>query len=414
MYDIETPIKVYFGQVLTARFNDPGVAYDTIEFVLGNAEMLLNSTNIFTKYVPNLLKILAWSPMTFVADFLQLLPACVSLTTASEVLHSLLDLPCLSATLQAQYLVNAVPNITDQNLLPQYNRCLASYQDTAHKLMFGHFLRSETGRGDTIDRLGNLHLLLSDFSQHQRVLAAAQVAPQMVRMFFKTVLHSGDVSLVSQLVPVLIERATVLFAVPTYQTEMREVIAEQLLVIFRHYPHLVVDYYRDIIDYLRTLRNLTSSGEHFYVHLVWSIGEYTHLGYDSRWTSSLLVELFETLEPVTYEVALNLHYQRDYSTRLVLVLMSSLAKIASRCQDLIPRALLCLNKIVQLGKDSSADSHTQQTLLIRANELVNVLKIPSIASAILSPAPHSSQQQELQQQTDLAHLLKATSLHLDH
>ncbi len=125
---------------------------------------------------------------------------------------------------------------------------------------------------------------------------------------------------------------------------------------------------------------------------VWIVGEYTHSGYDSRCTSSLLVELFEvtftlyfvlctlysvlyfhcvpshppslpsslslppsltasqTLEPVTYEVALNLHRQRDYTTRLMLVLMGSVAKIASRCHDLIPRALLCLNKIVQLGK----------------------------------------------------------------
>ena len=67
-------------------------------------------------------------------------------------------------------------------------------------------------------------------------------------------------------------------------------------------------------------------------------------------TLSPLSIIIQTLEPVTYEVALNLHRQKEYSTRLVLVLMSSLAKIASRCQDLIPRALLCLNKIVQLGK----------------------------------------------------------------
>ena len=57
----------------------------------------------------------------------------------------------------------------------------------------------------------------------------------------------------------------------------------------------------------------------------------------------------QVLEGVVYEVSLNLHRQRDYTTRLVLILMSTVAKIASRCQDLIPRALLCLNKIVQLG-----------------------------------------------------------------
>lgn len=55
---------------------------------------------------------------------------------------------------------------------------------------------------------------------------------------------------------------------------------------------------------------------------------------------------------MAYEVSLSLHRGKDYTTRLVLVLMSTVAKIASRCQDLIPRALLCLNKIVQLGNVS--------------------------------------------------------------
>lgn len=60
----------------------------------------------------------------------------------------------------------------------------------------------------------------------------------------------------------------------------------------------------------------------------------------------------QSLESVTYEVALNLHRQSEYTTRLLLVLMSTVAKISSRCQDLIPRALLCLNKIVQFSSVS--------------------------------------------------------------
>lgn len=63
--------------------------------------------------------------------------------------------------------------------------------------------------------------------------------------------------------------------------------------------------------------------------------------------------MHQVLEGVAYEVSLNLHRQRNYTTRLVLILMSTVAKIASRCQDLIPRALLCLNKIVQLGHVST-------------------------------------------------------------
>ena len=122
-------------------------------------------------------------------------------------MHSLLDLPCLSATLQAQHLSNAgtyedcVYHIGCHgndififflfahththarthahththtcthahthththavNMQPQYAACLATFQDPTHRLMFGHFLRSETGRGDTIDRLtSHTHIVL--------------------------------------------------------------------------------------------------------------------------------------------------------------------------------------------------------------------------------------------------------------
>ena len=64
--------------------------------------------------------------------------------------------------------------------LSQYTKCLAAYQDATYKLMFGHFLRGENGKGDTIDRLSSLHLLLEDFSRHPRIIATAQVAPLLV------------------------------------------------------------------------------------------------------------------------------------------------------------------------------------------------------------------------------------------
>ena len=57
--------------------------------------------------------------------------------------------------------------------------------------------------------------------------------------------------------------------IPTVPSSiLHRVIAEQLLIIFQQFPRLVVDYCRDVADYLRTLRNLTSAGEHCYVHLV--------------------------------------------------------------------------------------------------------------------------------------------------
>lgn len=414
MYDSETPTNTFFGQVISAKFNDPGLAYDTVEFLVDNMELLLNTT-IFSKYFPSILKILAWSPITFISEFLQLLPGFISKSAAAEVLHSLFDLPCLAATLQVQHLLTAVPTLADTNAIPQYTKCLTAYQDPAHRLMFGHYLRTETGKGDTIDRLSTLHHLLGDFSGHQRVLAAAEVTPLLLRVFFKTVFYSGEAGLVSQLVPLLLERTVLLYNIPAFQTQVRKVIAEQLLEIFCCHTHLVMDHQRDLLEFLGNLRNLSAGGEHCYLHLVWILGEYSHVGYDARCTTSLLVHFFETLESVTYEVAMNHHRQREYTTRLVLGLMSTMAKIASRCQDLIPRALLCLNKIVQLCSESTANVSVHRVLLGRANELVNVLKIPSIASAVLSPAPPSgSGRGELERQTNMAYLLQSTSAHFSH
>ena len=86
------------------------------------------------------------------------------------------------------------------------------------------------------------------------------------------------------------------------------------------------------------------------------------------------------------------HRQKPaYTTRLVLTLMRALAKLASRSQDLIRRTLLCLNKLVQLttaeNPSVGAGASSCKVLLGHASELVNVLKMPTIAIQVLSPTP---------------------------
>lgn len=63
-------------------------------------------------------------------------------------------------------------------------------------------------------------------------------------------------------------------------------------------------------------------------------------------------------------------------------------------------------------QDTTGDVETRKILLRRANELVNVLKVPSIASAVLSPPPHSGGGAEMKKQTNLAYLLQSTANYL--
>ena len=76
--------------------------YETLEFCLENVERILGSTLVFPTYFPSILKIVAWHTFTVFNEFYELLPALISESSFVELFNSILDLPLLTTSLEAQ------------------------------------------------------------------------------------------------------------------------------------------------------------------------------------------------------------------------------------------------------------------------------------------------------------------------
>ena len=70
---------------------------------------------------------------------------------------------------------------------------------------------------------------------------------------------------------------------------------------------------------------------------------------------------------------------------------------------------VCLFVNGDLPQENTSSPSDRKLLLGRANELVNVLKMPSVAAAVLSPAPNSSDPEHVEKQRMVCTLMQATS-----
>lgn len=383
VFDPEPACKTLFGPVLSSYYSNASLAFEIVCFCLENLEKLCFSTSILTKFFPNLLKILAWYPRTYLKEFMDLLPAMLNQDTIVEMLHTLLDLPCLAAALCTSSSVKA--NSGDKMTFGQQSS-VESFLAPEYRPLYSFILRPEAGHGDTIDKLVTLHSLLEDKLQQPRVVVSAQIVPVLLNVMFATILEQAEEETASRMVPVMLERAGLLYPVQHYRREIHELLSQRLVQLCQKYPNLIIRHQEDIMDFVSGLKNLGPTKENFFVHLVWIIGEFASSVHDSGCTVQNIVQYFEVLEALTYEVIMQTAPGKvTFSGRLVSVLMTTLAKLASRCQDVIQRALLCLSKILRRKPELLSDPECYPDLLLRAQELINLLKLPNVAPVILSP-----------------------------
>uniref|UniRef100_A0A669BJY7 Adaptor related protein complex 5 subunit zeta 1 n=1 Tax=Oreochromis niloticus TaxID=8128 RepID=A0A669BJY7_ORENI len=363
--DCENVWKVVFGRFPTELFNDPFLAHELLRFLRLNLESIELRVPQYTRYFPNLLKFLAWDSPAMVDDFVDLLPSMVTTGTAVELLHTLLDLPCLSATLVLQHRFR---HTQEKNCFPQQF-------------------------GDTMDRLSTLHELLVEAADWPRVTQCARTVPVLLHVFFNTIVTIADEKLLAHLILVMLERSSLLLNIPAYIKEIHRVFSCHLLRLCKLHPSLVVNQSHELLEFAGSTANVYSK-EELYTHVVWVLGEYLSVSCDSRCSVSLITSCFEALEAVLFEITSSAPPTGKVcpAPKVINTLMSALAKLASRSHDLIPRVSLFLSKLRTVTRSGSvawcSDEEDLVAIVTRGEELWSLLKAPGVAQSVLTPPPH--------------------------
>ncbi|XP_035869745.1 AP-5 complex subunit zeta-1 isoform X2 [Phyllostomus discolor] len=388
--DAEAVCQHAFARIPSEFFHSPALAFEFVQFCRDNLPLFGRNLGILRRSFPNLFKLLAWNSPPLTAEVAALLPSLVDASTAAEMLHALLDLPCLTAALDLQ--LRASPAVSERPLWDASVRvpsCLEAFRDPQFQALFQHLLRAKAS--GTVDRSAPLHQLLQPLAGCARVRQCAEAVPTLLQAFFSAVGQFADGALAGQLARLLLERSDSLYPVPGYEAQVHRVLGSQFLALCQRHPSLVVELAKELLEFVGSGSGVRGGG-HVLTSVVWAIGEYLAVSWDRRCTVDQINKFFEALEALLFEVT----QSRPSATlpkcppQLIATLMTTLTKLASRSQDLIPRVSLFLSKIRTLAQGPAAGSlgcrEDAAAVGRRATELLNLLKMPSVAQFVLTPS----------------------------
>ncbi|NXJ45214.1 AP5Z1 protein, partial [Spizaetus tyrannus] len=390
--DSDAIYKHLFTDIPAQLFHNPSLAFEFVQFCKDNSQLFTETSSIFRQSFPNLFKFLAWNSPPLISEFVDLLPFLLDAGTAIEIFHLLLDLPCLTAALDIQLRSGALPTSERAAIDPAVKpaTCLEAFRHPLYKSMFQYLLRTKSAPEDAPERLIPLRQLLGSMASSPRVVQCAETVPVLLELFFTVVAEFADGPLINQLVVLLLHRSDQLYEIPAFKDDVYRVLSSQLVMLCKLRPALVVELSTEILEFSGTVSNIQNK-EAIFTHMVWAIGEYMSVSYDKRCTVEQINRFFETLEAVLFEITQlrPLASTPSYAPRAISVLMATLTKLAARSQDLIPRVSMFLSKMRTFVQSPAVTSvyceEDLEEILIRATELMNLLKMPSVAQFVFTP-----------------------------
>lgn len=383
-FDSRSAFRHFFQSFLNRNYTDALNGFGTFSFCVRNERFLLEKSNVFSLYFPSLLKLLAWYPQTFAADTERLLPVLVGPSSLIELTHLLLDLPVLASALEFMLRTHKIQAIRDGMVVqhpPEYHA------------MFNYILRNESGVSINFWSSPETWAMLVTFCRNnpvtQRVVAAANVVPGLLRTLLDLALFHADTDTLSLMVGLVLERTHQLCPMPAIQRQMddtRQALLDALLAFCEREPALVATHSEQIVETLATsASDPDPAKEVVCTHLIWMLGEHVATEVHSAFTPALQGQVYETLELFAYEKMAAVKQDAGAVSpvlhRLLQVVISAITKLAARKQDLIPRALLCLSKLVGPG----GLTMLPDTVRDRAAQSIHLLKMPSVASVMFGP-----------------------------
>ncbi|KAM9261428.1 AP-5 complex subunit zeta-1 isoform 2-T2 [Cariama cristata] len=390
--DSDAIYKHLLTDIPAQLFHNPSLAFEFVQFCKDNSQLFTETSSIFRQSFPNLFKFLAWNSPPLISEFVDLLPFLLDAGTAVEIFHLLLDLPCLTAALDIQLRSTALPTseraASDPTVKPA--TYLEAFRHPLYKSMFQYLLRTKSAPEDAPERLIPLRQLLGSLASSPRVMQCADTVPVLLELFFRVVAEFADGPLINQLVVLLLQRSDQLYEIPAFKDDVYRVLSSQLVMLCKLHPALIVELSTEILEFSGTVSNIQNK-ETIFTHVVWAIGEYMSVSYDKRCTVEQINRFFETLEAMLFEITQlrPLASTPSYAPRAISVLMATLTKLAARSQDLIPRVSMFLSKMRTFVQSPAVTAvyceEDLEEILIRATELMNLLKMPSVAQFVFTP-----------------------------